>query len=218
MQDERLPQGVGKPQRIGMRIERPAVAGPDPGGKPGRRLAEPGPGKARFEDRRVAALTARRAIEQDAANRLRVAAGKVEPAQGLGVLVQEFRMRREDAEDEGFSRRRRRPAEEQRALRQKRAGAQRRRPAGLVALAGARPLAAVAGPVAAAEIAAERAPLGLADRRQPRVDVVAVVAPQGLVSDPAERLAQALLEGGAALRGVERARLGLTRPEQVDER
>src|SRR4051794_7229782 len=154
MQDERLPQGVGKPQGIGMRIERPAVAGPDPGGKLGRGLAEPGPAKARFEDRRVTALAARRAIEQDAADGLRVAAGKVKLAQGLGVLVQEFRMRRQDAEDESFSRRRRRSAEEQRALREKWAGAERRRPAGLVALAGARPLAAVAGPVATAEIAA----------------------------------------------------------------
>ena len=88
-----------------MRIERPAVAGPDPGGKLGRGLAEPGPGKARFEDRRIAALAARRAIEEHAANRLRVAAGKVELAQRLGVFVQEFRMRRQDAEDEGFPRR-----------------------------------------------------------------------------------------------------------------
>src|SRR5215213_8249214 len=212
MQDERLPQGVGKAQRIGMRIERPAVAGTDPGGKLDRRLAEPGPGKARLEDRRIAALAARRAIEQHAANRLRVAAGEVELAQGLGVLMQEFRMRRQDAEDEGFPRRRRRAAEEQRALRQKRAGAERRRPASLVALAGARPLAAVAGPVAAAEIAAERAPLGLADRRQPGRDLVAVVAPQGLVADRAERLAQALLKRRAALGRVERPGLGLAGP------
>src|SRR5829696_5200362 len=130
MQDERLPQGVGKAQRIGMRIERPAVAGPDPGGKLGRLLAEPGPGKARLEDRRVAALAASRAIEEGAANRLRAAAGKVELAQGLGVLMQEFRMRRQDAEDEGFRRRRRRSAEEQRALCQERARPQRRRPSG----------------------------------------------------------------------------------------
>ena len=51
-----------------------------------------------------------------------------------------------------------------------------------------------------------------------RLDLLAVIAPQGLVADRAERLAQAPLERGAALRRVERPCLGLARPEEVDER
>ena len=91
MQGDRLPEGVGEAQGVGMGIERPAVARADPGAERGRALGEPRPGEARFEHGRIRGLARGGAVEEDGPDRRGVAPGKIKLGQGLDMVVQELR-------------------------------------------------------------------------------------------------------------------------------
>src|SRR3982751_4164781 len=109
MQDYTLTQCVLQSHWIGVGVERPAVAGPDPFHEAFDDAKQPDARESLLDDGLNDGLARRfgasGAIEQRGAKGVRLAGGELDFGQRLGVPLQQFGMRGEDAEDERLARR-----------------------------------------------------------------------------------------------------------------